>query len=209
MTDTLSLSMQTIQDIQNATTAIGLKDWFNIIFLFVNAAILCATIYVIRKSPSDAVKIGRELNEAQIKDEAKVNLFFTLFSYRGSPVHRHFVDALNRIDIVFYDTPKVLSAWHKLFDSLHQTNLVNQEDTWRLLRTELLSEISLSLGYKDLKQYDIEKHYFPQGHENQQAQDWEFRYDQHEYYKISKDLHKLLFDFYTSGVLPPTPPTEE
>jgi hypothetical protein len=132
MTDTLTLSTQTIQDIQNVSSTIGIKDWFNIVFLFINAAILCATIYVIRKSPSDAVKIGRQLNDAQLKDNAKINLFFTLFSYRGSPVHRDFVDALNRIDIVFYDTPQVLAAWHKLFDSLHQTNLVNKEDTWRL-----------------------------------------------------------------------------
>lgn len=209
MIDTLTISAQTIQDIQNASSTVGAKDWFNIVFLFINAAILCATIYVIRKSPSDAVKIGRELNETQSKDNAKIELFFTLFSYRGSPVHRHFVDALNRIDIVFYDTPLVLAAWHKLFDSLNQTNLVNQEDTWRLLRTELLSQISVSLGYKDLKQYDIEKHYFPEGHGHQQNQDWQFRQDQQEYYKASKDLNQLLFGFYTNGGLPPTPPKEE
>lgn len=209
MTDTLTLSTQTIQDIQNASSTVGIKDWFNIVFLFINAAILCATIYVIRKSPSDAVKIGRQLNDAQLKDNAKINLFFTLFSYRGSPVHRDFVDALNRIDIVFYDTPQVLAAWHKLFDSLHQTNLVNKEDTWRLLRTELLSQISISLGYRDLKQYDIEKHYFPEGHGHQQNQDWEFRHDQQEFYKASGALNKLLFDFYSNGGLPPTSPTEE
>lgn len=202
MIDTLTLSTQTIQDIQNTTSSVGLKDWFNIVFLFINAAILCATIYVIRKSPTDAVKIGRKLNEAQVKDEAKIDLFFTLFSYRGSPVHRNFVDALNRIDIVFYDTPKVLEAWHKLFESLHQTNLVNEEDTWRLLRTELLSQISISLGYKDLRQYDIEKHYFPEGHGYQQNQDWEFRKDQQEYYKTSKALNQLLFDLYRNGGIP-------
>lgn len=209
MTDTLTFSTQTIQDIQNASSIIGVKDWINFVFLFINAGILCATIYVIRKSPTDAVKIGRQLNEAQLKDEAKIDLFFTLFSYRGSPVHRHFVDALNRIDIVFYDTPNVLSAWHRLFESLNQTNLVNQEETWRILRTELLSQISISLGYKDLKQYDIEKHYFPEGHGHQQSQDMEFRYDQHEYYKASKALNQLLYDFYSNGGLAPTPLKEE
>lgn len=198
MTDTLALSTQTIIDIQNASSNLDTKEYINIFFMLLNVVILLINIYVIRKSPTDAVKIGRQLNEAQLKDEAKVELFFTLFSYRGSPVHRHFVDALNRIDIVFYDTPSVLDAWHKLFESLNQTNIVNKEETWRLLRTELLSEISKSLGYKDLKQYNFEKHYFPEGHGYQENQELEFRIDQHEYYKSAKALNQFLLEKYNT-----------
>ena len=193
MTDTLSLSAQTIQEIQNGSS-IGVKDIFNIVFLFINAGILLVTIYVIRKSPIDAIKIGRQLNDSQLKDKAKLDLFFTLFSYRGSPVDRNFVDALNRIDIVFYDTQDVLSAWHKLFDSLHIQNQVNKEETWRLLRTELLSKMSLSLGYNSLAQYDIEKHYYPEGHKNQNRSDFEFRVDRQEFYRSARELNLILID---------------
>lgn len=202
MTDTTYVSLQTIKEYKDIMSEVDVPDWFNIVFLFVNSFILIATIYVIRKSPTDAVKIGRKLNDAQSKDNAKINLFFTLFSYRGSPVHKNFVDALNRIDIVYYDVPEVLEVWHKYFESLHQKNVVNQEDTWRILRTDLLSKMSLSLGYKDLKQYDIEKHYYPEGHNNQLVSEWEFRNDQQEYYKAAKDLNRLLLDMYQKGTFP-------
>lgn len=158
------------------------------VFLIINSVILLMSVYVIRKSPIDAVKIGRELNETKQKDDAKRNLFFTLFSYRGSPVHQYFVDALNRIDVVFADTPSVLVAWHKYYDSLQQKDLVDPEKTWRLLRVDLLSEISRDLGYKDLKNYDFEKHYYPQGHEQQYLDQMEFHKEQLAYYKNSNKM---------------------
>lgn len=209
MIDTLTLSTQTIQDIQNASSTVGVKDWFNIIFMFVNAAILCATIYVIRKSPSDAIKIGRQLNDAQNKDNAKRELFLTLFSLRGSPLHYDFVRSLNQIDVVFEDSPEVIAAWHTHYDSLQIKGQANEIQTWELQRTNLLSAMAVSLNYKSIRQTDMLKNYYPEGHENQNISDWQFRIDRQEFYKASKDLNKLLFDFYSNGGLPPTPPPEE
>ncbi len=174
------------------------KDHFEIIFLVINSLILLITVIVIRKSPIDAVKIGRILNDQQNKDNAKRNLFLTLFSFRGIPVHPDFVNALNKIEIVFNDTPVVLEAWHKLYDSYNNTSLVDQETTWRLIRFELLSKISLSLGYTDLKQYDMEKNYFPQGHANQHISEFEFRNDQQAYYKSAGILNKFLINYYST-----------
>jgi hypothetical protein len=71
MTDTLTLSSQTIQDIQNASSTIGIKDWFNIVFLFINAAILCATIYFINKSPIDAVNTAELLQKNRSDEDRK------------------------------------------------------------------------------------------------------------------------------------------
>ena len=171
----------------------GPKDWVLIILGVLNTLTLIATIYVINKSPSDAVKIGRELNEAKQKDDAKRDLFYELFSYRGSPVHYHFVDALNRIDIIFADVPKVLAAWHKYYDSLHQNNQTDPDTEWRHSRNDLLSIISQHLGYKDLKQYDFEKHYYPKGHEWQQKNQEVFYQEQLNYYKNhNKVLTKML-----------------
>jgi hypothetical protein len=208
MTDTLTLSAQTIQDLQNATSSIGVKDWFNIVFLFINAAILCATIYVIRKSPSDAIKIGRQLNDAQNKDDAKRELFLILFSLRGSPLHYDFVRSLNQIDVVFEDTPSVLDAWHTHYDSLQIKEQANELQIWELQRTNLLSAMAVSLNYKSIRQTDMLKNYYPEGHENENISNWKFRYDRQEFYKAAKDLNKLLFDYYSSGRLPPSPPKE-
>jgi hypothetical protein len=193
---------------QPASIGMTSKDYFEISFWFFNVIILSLTVYVIRKSPSDAVKIGRELNEVQLKDDAKRYLFLTLFSYRGSPVHRQFVDSLNRIDVVFFDVKPVLIAWHNYYDALHQKNVVNQEDNWRILRIELLSQMATSLGYGDLRQMNIEKHYYPEGHEFQNQSDWEFRFDQHQYYKSAKTLNELLVDLYSKGNPFSTPPND-
>ncbi len=209
MTDTLSLSTQTIQDIQHASSSIGLKDYFNIAFLFINAAILCATIYVIRKSPSDAIKIGRQLNDAKNKDDAKRELFLTLFSLRGSPLHYDYVRCLNQIDVVFEDTQTVLVAWHTHYDSLQIKGQANEFHIWELQRTNLLSAMAVSLNYKSIRQTDMLKNYYPEGHENQNISNWEFRYDRQEFYKSAKDLNKLLLDIYSNGGLPLPPPKEQ
>lgn len=69
--------------------------------------------------------------------------------------------------------------------------------------------MAVSLNYKSIRQTDMLKNYYPEGHESQNISNWEFRYDRQEFYKASKDLNKLLFDFYSNGGLPPTPPKEE
>ena len=171
-----------------------IKDYFEIAFLFINTIILCVTIYVIRKSPTDAIKIGRQLNDAQQKDDAKRGLFLTLFSLRGNALHYDFVRSLNQIDVVFEDTPSVLKAWHTHYDSLQLKGQTNEAQIWHLQRTNLLSEMAVSLGYDRIRQTDMIKNYYPEGHENQNRSDWEFRTDQHEYYKSAVTLNKLLYD---------------
>jgi hypothetical protein len=90
------------------------KDILEIIYWWISLGILFATVYYIATGPrnaaENAVRIGRTLNNEQQKDNAKRNLFLTLFSLRGSPVHYDFVKCLNQIDIVFEDVPEVLTA---------------------------------------------------------------------------------------------------
>lgn len=204
MKDTIYVAAQTI----SGSGFNNSKDYFEILFWVINAVILGLTVYVIRKSPTDAVKIGRELNDTQQKDDAKRNLFFTLFSYRGSPVHQHFVDGLNRIDIVFFDTPKVTEAWHNYYDSLHREGLVDEGKIWRLLRIELLSQMAQSLGYGDLKQMNFEQHYYPKGHGYQDQEAWEFRFHHLEYLKTGKSAFESQIEWYESFLKnqPPVPP---
>ena len=155
-----------------AEVAMTLKDRLEIAFWVVSLLILCVTAYAVYFAPLKAVETGRKLNDEQNQLKVKSDLFLTLFSLRGTPIAYTFVNALNQIDIVFQDEPKVLLAWNKYYDSLHQQNLANQDDTWSLLRTELLSEMAYSLGYEKLKQTDILKNYFPEGHANQNNQDF-------------------------------------
>lgn len=175
------------------------KDYFEIIFGFVNIGILCVTAYFIYRSiysPIDAVKVGRKLNNEQKKDDAKRSLFLLLFSLRGNPIHYDFVRGLNQIDIVFEDTPSVLTAWRDLRTSLNIKNQSNAEKNWEILRTNLLSAMAVSLGYNRIQQTDMIQDYYPEGHDNQLKDDLDFRQAASVFLKSGAALHELIIQNY-------------
>lgn len=133
------------------------------------------TLIAIFISPIVAVLITVWYQNRGEKRKIKLDLFLTLFAYRGSPVHVKFVDALNQIDIVFLDSPKVLQAWHSYLSALGQKGLVTPDRTWEILRVELLSNMAVAVGYSALNQTDILKSYYPEGHENFLKEDIDLR----------------------------------
>ncbi len=169
------------------------SDYFQLFFYWLPYfLILIVTIYYIRKSPIEAVIKGGSLTNEQEKDRAKRNLFLLLFSLRGSPLHYDFVGGLNKIDVVFQDTTKVLLAWRTLYDSYGNKTQANAEKNWELLRVELLSEMALHLGYGDLKQVNIQRFYYPEGHENQYQSDSEYRKLKINLYQSGIEVNRLL-----------------
>lgn len=168
------------------------KDYFEIFYWLVSLLILGVTVYWIKTSPVKAVEIGRKLDNEQNKYNAKRDLFLTLFSLRGSPTHYDFVNGLNQIDIVFQDDHKVLTAWANLYNSLNQNNQVNQNGTWELLRTDLLSEMAQTLGYNSLKQTDIQKYYSPQAHATWQSDNQSFQQAAKDFYQSGSVMHNFV-----------------
>lgn len=151
---------------------------FNVITSCATVLVLALTAFFIYRTiytPIDAVKVGRELDSKAQKTNAKRNLFLMLFSLRGHPAHPDFVRGLNEIDIVFQDVPKVLIAWHSYFAVLHQKDLVDKEETWKLERVNMLSRMAEHLGYGDIQQTDIMKHYYPEGLDNVYRSDWDLK----------------------------------
>lgn len=177
------------------------KDYFEVAYWFISLFILAFTIYYIKTSPIKAVKTGRKLNDEQNKYNAKKDLFLTLFSLRGNPTHYDFVNALNQIDIVFQDEPSVLQTWGRLYDSLNHQNLTNAVETWALLRTDLLSEMAKSLGYKALKQTDIQKNYSPQAHADQNVENWNYQQAARSYFETGTEMHNIWIDNFSSQQL--------
>jgi hypothetical protein len=169
-------------------------DCIEIIFATVNITVLAATVYVIRKSPIDAVNVGRQLNEINRKDDAKRHLFFALFSYRGNPTHQVFVDNLNRIDMVFHDVPAVIEAWHNLYSSLGVKGQVDELKVWTRLRTILLSEMAQHLQYPNLSNLDMMEYYSPEGHVHREQQQLEFWLEQKRYYENSNKMIEGLIN---------------
>jgi hypothetical protein len=164
-----------------------------IIFGVVNSLILVVTAYFIYRSlysPVDSVKVGRQLSNEQQKDNAKRNLFLTLFALRGSPLSFDFVRGLNQIDIVFEDSQLVLDAWHTHYDSLQIKGQVNENQIWDLQRADLLSVMAVSLGYNRIRQTDMMKNYYPEGHNNQIKMEMDFREAEFLYHKSGALLHE-------------------
>lgn len=113
--------------------------------------------------PVSAIIISLWYQSRKQKRETKEKLFSILMGQRGTePPSHELVSALNRIDVVFYNCPKVLAQWHKYYDILHQdwkTHHKQREDNYN----DLLYEIACSLGYKTIKQTDIGKFITPRG----------------------------------------------
>lgn len=156
--------------------------------------ILCITVYCIYIAPIKAVKIGRQLNNEEKKDNSKHSLFLLLFSLRGSPLHYDFVRGLNQIDIVFEDNPDVLNLWHIYYDSLHQKNQINVVDIWERQRVSLLSAMAVALGYRKLQQTDILKNYYPEGHDNDYMENQDYKQAQLMYLKAGAVAFQLMID---------------
>lgn len=103
---------------------------------------------------------GIKYQNRKARRDAQLQLFLTLMANRkANPITREWVDALNTIDVVFQDNHKVRQAWREYLDSLNAQSPHFQKNNAFLL--DLLSEIALSLGYKNLKQTEIDRFYTP------------------------------------------------
>lgn len=136
-------------------------------------------------SPVIAVLVTLWYQNRKEKRLAKLNLFLTLFAYRGLTTNPNRLTSLNSIEVVFHRHHKVILAWHKLFESLHQRDLVNVDVTWRILHLDLLSEMAQTLGYQKIKVIDMEKYYSPQVVADQEMEDREMRRQLLEYLKTN------------------------
>jgi hypothetical protein len=172
------------------------KDSFEVAYWGITFLILCVTAYAVYFAPLKAVKIGRELNDEQNQLKAKSDLFLTLFSLRGNPTNYTFVECLNKIDVVFQDTPPVMTAWNKLFDSLGQKDLVSPSQTWELLRTNLLSEMAQSLGYSKLQQTDILKNYSPIAHSKDADNHFAHKKAERDFFETATEMNKIWIQHY-------------
>ena len=110
--------------------------------------------------------LGIRWQKSKAKDDAKRVLFFALMANRKAMPNKEWVDALNTIDIVFQDNQKVRKAWREYYDSLDEkSQYYNDTKSFKL---DLLSEMANALGYKDLKQTEIDRFYSPKYFSNVQ-----------------------------------------
>jgi hypothetical protein len=147
------------------------------------------TIVALLVGPLMAVIITLWQQSRGEKRSAKARLFAMLMAHRRSnPPPIEYVNSLNLIDVVFRDNPAVVSKWRELYDLL---NHPHAQINWIQVghaRIELLSEMATCLGYRRLRQIDIDRFYMPQALETEAAAQKELR---DELMRVLKDTKSL------------------
>ena len=169
-----------------------------------NMVIEIVTVIALVAGPAVGVAITLWHQRRTEKRATKERLFMTLMAHRKSfPPAPDWTNALNVIDIVYADSPKIVGQWHKLYDTLTQFPINMQRYNHQYI--ELLSEMATSLGYRSIQQTDIDKFYTPLAYGDQAVTNAE----------IQKELLRVLratasvpiFPTYPKGGDQPTPPT--
>ena len=115
--------------------------------------------------PILAVFIGQFLQNRTKKREDKMALFKSIMASRVHGWTSDSVYALNIVEIIFPDNPKVIAQWKILYDKL----CVQNPDATELKKietehTKLLLEMAKALGYKDKVTWEtIQNPYIPTG----------------------------------------------
>lgn len=119
--------------------------------------------------PVLAIQVQKVIERIQEKKNAKLWVFRQLMATRAAKLSREHCQALNMIDVAFYDEKPIREAWKALFDSFCRKTADQTED--RIIHEErekllvdLLYVMAKSLGY-DFDRTDIKNQaYVPQAH---------------------------------------------
>jgi hypothetical protein len=173
MNDTLSLSTQTIQEIQSATSVVGLKDWLGLIALFSSALV--------------AVLVGQYLQDRKAKKDRqyqnKFSIFASILGLRHARAgNENFVIAINQIPIVFHENKKVLEKLDR-FIKTHVDPISPTEKVIENLNSDLndlVLEIAKDLNYSNIDNNVMKSFYYP---------DWSFY--RHQSDLIQNELYSI------------------
>lgn len=125
-----------------------------------------AEIIAILLSPLVAWVITILYQNRAEKRKAKRDLFLTLMAKRKTrPPPVEFIDAFNKIDVVFQENKSVRFAARAYLDSLTDEGILTGMSNSSLL--DLLSEMANVLRYKNLRQTEIDRFYNPRYLANQ------------------------------------------
>lgn len=98
------------------------------------------------------------------KKKAKREIFETLMAYRYAIHLKESVNALNKIEVVYYDNPAVIDAWQNFKrEADRAAENISKPNTLQDKQLKLLEEMAKAIGYKKINWDKIKDYYFPQG----------------------------------------------
>lgn len=95
--------------------------------------------------------------------KSKRDIFETLMSHRYLISDKENVEALNKIEAVFYRHKDVREAWKNFMKAADDVTLNPANSQVEDFYLKLLEKISIAVGYKDISWDEIKKFYYPQG----------------------------------------------
>jgi hypothetical protein len=106
------------------------------------------TLIAIVVSPLVAVLVTTYLQDRKERRAHKAWLLSTLIGTRHNPVSDETIRALNLIDVVFHDAPRVRALWHEYYDMLNNAGLKNPVgwEQWKQKNLEMITEMAQNLG---------------------------------------------------------------
>lgn len=147
-------------------------------------------IFAIVVSPIIAIYVGSYFQDRAEKRKDKMMLFKTILATRIYGWTYESVNALNLIDIVFFDANKVRLAWKNLYDKYALDGSVEDNvDIIKNAQNELYITMAIALGYEDKIVRDvIEKPYLPNGLAEAQKQEQQYKKGQLEIMRQIQDI---------------------
>lgn len=97
------------------------------------------------------------------RKDAEMRLFVVLLGGRKGYVTPDITKALNSIDVVFSKHRTVRELWHRYYALLSQPPSEERNHVW----LELLGMMGKVCGFRDLTAIELDKFYFPQGHQEE------------------------------------------
>ena len=122
------------------------------------------TILAIALSPLIAVLVTVYLQNRKEERSHKLNVLATLIGSRHAPTSEETVRALNLIDVVFHDAPRVRELWHEYFGMLNNEGLNNPNGFQQRQKKnlEMITEMAKALGYGEaITHLDMDRVYYP------------------------------------------------
>lgn len=154
MTDTLTLSKETLHELYESSSVITLKDYLGLTALFLSAIV--------------AVLVGQWLQDRKAKKDRqyqnRFNIFATILGLRHvKHGDEQFVIAINQIPIVFHENEKVLQKLER-FIKTHADRNIPQDKVHESLNSDLndlVLEMAKVLDYKNIDNNVMKTFYNP------------------------------------------------
>ena len=130
--------------------------------------------------PIAAVQVAEYLRKKEEFRKLQIHVFRTLMATRTTTLHFKHVEAMNLVELEFYNERKVMDCWRLYRNHLDdQAHIKRDVDSWdndrNKLLIDLLYEMSISLGYSYDKSQIQKGVYYPTGYADIENENTETR----------------------------------